>query len=544
MRSEAGKTTFPPPERGTDWCGECWRGDLWEEKQPVGSQFPARRSSFPSCAGAAGSRSIVSRWPRRLPVMRRLSPYLSRAALLSRGRPPPWSSPRAWLGAACPEKAALAPTATATEEWGPELGSWPERLADLVTPLWRLAYEQQLRVKAEALRGLLERLEERLRSLGSPDAAEAGALCSRLQPFRPSPVIEGYRNKCNFAIRQSPDGRPRTVGYVLGGGQEQRLVCVPPAHLKHIPERHQRVARCYQAFLAQSPLEPYLDVAASGHWHELTVRSTRRGHTMAVISFHPQQLGPEELWVHKEQVRDFFTRGPGAVCDLTSLYLQENASAQCGQQQPCYQLLAGEPHIFEDLAGLRIRISPGAFFQINGAAVEVLYQVVGELSGVDANTLLLDLSQGTGATSLSLARRTAQVLSTGLVGQAVGDARWTAAFNGITNWEFHDDHVENVVAQLVKSQEAGQSLVALVDPSRTGLNSQVVRALRNCRAIRTLLFVSCYPSGKAKRNFLELCCPPDPDKDLLGDPFVLRQAVPVDMFPHTLHYELVLLFTR
>uniref|UniRef100_A0A4X2LDC0 tRNA (uracil(54)-C(5))-methyltransferase n=1 Tax=Vombatus ursinus TaxID=29139 RepID=A0A4X2LDC0_VOMUR len=469
----------------------------------------------------------------------RLGPCLPRAALLSRGRPPPWSSPRAWLGAACPEKAAVA--GPAPEDWGPEPGSWPERLADLVTPLWRLDYEQQLRVKAEALRGILERLEARLRALGSP-GAEAGALCSRLQPFRPSPVIDGYRNKCNFAIRQGPDGRPRTVGYVLGSRREQQLVCVQPGHLKHIPEQHQRVARCYQAFLHQSPLEPYVEPHGRGHWHELTVRSTRRGHTMAIIAFHPQQLRPGELWPHKEHVKEFFTQGPGADCDLTSLYLQENV--QCDQQQPCYQLLAGEPHIFEDLPGLKFRISPGAFFQINAAAVEILYRVVGELSGVDPNTLLLDLSQGTGATSLSLAQRTAQVLSTGLVGQAVEDARWTAAFNGITNWEFHADQVENIVPQLLKSQETGQSLVAMVDPSRTGLNSQVVQAIRNCRAIRTLVFVSCYPSGKAKRNFLELCCPPNPGKDLLGEPFVLRQAVPVDMFPHTVHYELVLLFTR
>ncbi|KAM9067729.1 LOW QUALITY PROTEIN: tRNA (uracil-5-)-methyltransferase homolog B-like [Sarcophilus harrisii] len=469
--------------------------------------------------------------------MRGLGSWLPRAALLSRSRPPPWSSPRAWLGSACPEEA---PAPAAAREWAPEPVSWPERLADLVTPLWRLDYEQQLRVKEEALRGLLDKLEGRLRALGSADA-EAGALCSRLRPFLPSPVIDGYRNKSNFAIRQGPDGRPRTVGYVLGSRREPRPVCVQAGHLRHIPEGHQRVARCYEAFLRQSPLDPYGD-GQGGHWHELTVRSARRGHTMAIVACHPQQLSPDELRAHREQLREFFTRGPGEVCGLTSLYFQEHRP--CSPGQVCYQLLAGEPHIFEDLPGLKIRISPGAFFQINPDAVEVLYRVVGELSGLDPDTLLLDLSQGTGATSLSLAQRTAQVLSTGLVGQAVEDARWTAAFNGITNWEFHADHVDNVVPQLIKSQEAGQSLVAMVDPSRTGLSNQVVRALRNCRAIRRLVFVSCYPGGKAKRNFLELCCPPDPDKDLLGEPFVLRQAVPVDMFPHTLHYELVLLFTR
>lgn len=44
--------------------------------------------------------------------------------------------------------------------------------------------------------------------------------------------------------------------------------------------------------------------------------------------------------------------------------------------------------------------------------------------------------------------------------------------------------------------------------------------------------------------FYRLCCPLNPAKKLLGEPFVLRRAVPVDLFPHTPHCELVLLFTR
>lgn len=32
---------------------------------------------------------------------------------------------------------------------------------------------------------------------------------------------------------------------------------------------------------------------------------------------------------------------------------------------------------------------------------------------------------------------------------------------------------------------------------------RVVRAIRNCRAIRRLLYISCKPEGEAMRNFLE-----------------------------------------
>lgn len=59
-------------------------------------------------------------------------------------------------------------------------------------------------------------------------------------------------------------------------------------------------------------------------------------------------------------------------------------------QQSPYQLLFGDPHLFEDLLALKIHISPDAFFQINTAGAEVLYLIVGELSGVNSNTILLD----------------------------------------------------------------------------------------------------------------------------------------------------------
>lgn len=264
---------------------------------------------------------------------------------------------------------------------------------------------------------------------------------------------------------------------------------------------------------------------------------------MAIVTFHPQGLSQEELCVQKVTLKDFFTKGPGAVCGLTSLYFQESTMTRCSHQQSPYQLLFGEPHIFEDLLGLKIRISPDAFFQVNTAGAEMLYRTIGELSGVNSESSLLDICCGTGAIGLSLARRASQVHGIELVEQAVEDARWTAAFNGITNCEFHAGRAETILPQLLKSPK-DERLIAVANPARAGLHYRVVQAIRNCRAIRTLVFVSCKPHGESMRNFIELCCPPNSAKKLLGDPFVLREAVPVDLFPHTPHCELVLLFTR
>ncbi|XP_047391644.1 tRNA (uracil-5-)-methyltransferase homolog B isoform X2 [Sciurus carolinensis] len=500
---------------------------------------------------------------KRRVLMYSLRCFLSRVGLFSKPgllpwcarKPSDWSQP--FWGIACKgnfshviskkcprgQKSHKKPT-----HLGPHDGSWQERLADVVTPLWRLSYEEQLKVKFEAQKKILQRLESSLQMLNRVNdtitATKSEELCCLLHPVIPSPVITGYRNKSTFSVNRGPDGNPKTVGYYVGTWRDGNIVCVQPNHLKNIPEKHNQVAQYYEVFLRQSPMEPCLLFHEGGYWRELIVRTNSEGHTMAIIIFHPQKLSQEELCIQKEAIKEFFIKGPGAVCDLTSLYFQECTMTHCNHQQSPYQLLFGEPHIFEDLLGLKIRISPDAFFQINTAGAEILYRTVEELSGVNSNTILLDICCGTGVIGLYLARHAFQIIGIELVEQAVEDARWTAAFNGITNCEFYTGRAEKILPQLLKSKEDGQLIVAVVNPARAGLHYQVVQAIRNCRAIRTLVFVSCKPHGETTRNIIELCCPPNSAKKLLGEPFVLRRAVPVDLFPHTLHCELVLLFTR
>ncbi|XP_036621657.1 tRNA (uracil(54)-C(5))-methyltransferase homolog isoform X2 [Trichosurus vulpecula] len=426
---------------------------------------------------------------------------------------------------------------------GQDLGFWQKRLADQLLPLWRLNYDEQLKVKFEVTKKTLEQLQSRLHKLGTMvvEVQGPGAL---LQPLIPSPVIDGYRNKSVFSINRGPDGHPRTVGCFLRSPGGKKIFCVPAGHLRTLPARHLQVAQCYEAFLRQTPLEPTLDIHQLGPWRRLRVRTSSQGQTMAIITFHAQGLSQEAICAHKERAKEFFMSGWGSVCDLTSLYLKERVTPR--PKQSCfhrYQLLAGEPHVFEDVLGVKLRISPGAFFPPNTGAIEALYRVVAELGGVDQSTVILDLSHGTGALGLSLAQWAAQVLSLRLVGQAVEDARWSVAFNEITNWECQRQDVEKAVARLRKFQGDGQALVAVVDPAGAVLSHRVIRAIRGCPAIQKLVFISGRPHAEDMETFLQLCCPVS-GQDLQGKPFTLSQAVPVDMLPHTLSSQLVLAFTR
>ncbi|KAI4812797.1 hypothetical protein CgunFtcFv8_016593 [Champsocephalus gunnari] len=435
--------------------------------------------------------------------------------------------------------------------------SWEERLSDVVTPLWRLSYDEQLELKLKHQ----ERIMSQLSGYLSGELQSQSSLPVRTKlsfpvlPVLPSPVRDGYRNKSTFSVNRGVDGNPKTVGFYVGTGKKGNIVCVNGDHLLNMPEKHTRVARCYQDFIRLSSLEPCLLFHTGGHWREVTVRTNEEGHTMAIVYFHPQTLTPEEVVVHKAELLDYFTRGPGSVCQLHSLFFQESAMTRCTHEQSPYQLLHGQPHIYEEQLGFKFRISADAFFQVNQAAAEVLYSTVRQLcipnpeeggERTQFGGTLLDVCCGTGAIGIITSPRVDRIIGIELIEQAVEDARHNAALNNVLNCEFIPGKAEvalpGVMSQL--SSAGGGPVAAVVNPARAGLHYRVVRALRNQPNIRRLVYVSCKPDGDAMRNFRELCCAPDPMKKLTGEAFSPTLAVPVDMFPHTPHCELVLLFER
>lgn len=87
--------------------------------------------------------------------------------------------------------------------------------------------------------------------------------------------------------------------------------------------------------------------------------------------------------------------------------------------------------MYESLLECRFRVSPGAFFQTNSAAAEVLYRTIGEVAQVDEESLLLDMCCGTGTIGICLAKSQKILGSVGveLIKEAVEDARINAQAN-------------------------------------------------------------------------------------------------------------------
>ncbi|CAD7928998.1 unnamed protein product [Amoebophrya sp. A120] len=83
-------------------------------------------------------------------------------------------------------------------------------------------------------------------------------------------------------------------------------------------------------------------------------------------------------------------------------------------------------------------------------------------------------------------------------------------------------------------------ITAIVDPPRTGLHKDVIFALRKNLAIDRLVYVSCNPDTLCD-DVVKLC---SLEGDCDEEAFVPFKGVPVDMFPHTVHLEMILYLER
>lgn len=421
-------------------------------------------------------------------------------------------------------------------------------VADVVTPLWTVPYDEQLDRKRLECEQVLQKLAK---EIGSTNRAllpwllsqrhKHNKACCPLEGVRPSPQQTEYRNKCEFLVGIGVDGEDNTVGCRLGKYKGGTCAVAAPFDTVHIPEATKQVVKAFQEFIRSTPYSAYDPETYSGHWKQLTVRTSRRGQAMAIAYFHPQKLSPEELAGLKASLAQHFTAGPGKASGVTCLYFVKEGQRKTPSQEGLpLEHIAGAQYIHEDLLGLTFQISPHAFFQVNTPAAEVLYTVIQDWAQLDMESTVLDVCCGTGTIGLALARKVKRVVGIELCQEAVEDARVNANNNELSNVEFHCGRAEDLVPALV-SKLASQQLVAILDPPRAGLHSKVILAIRRAENLKRLLYVSCNPRA-AMGNFVDLCRAPS--NRVKGTPFRPVKAVAVDLFPQTPHCEMLILFER
>uniref|UniRef100_A0A4W6EP67 tRNA (uracil(54)-C(5))-methyltransferase n=1 Tax=Lates calcarifer TaxID=8187 RepID=A0A4W6EP67_LATCA len=422
------------------------------------------------------------------------------------------------------------------------------QIANVVTPLWNVPYEEQLRRKEQEVVGVLQRLAKEIGSTNKAllpwlfaQKGKYNKMCCPLEAIQPSPTQTEYRNKCEFLISVGADGEDKTIGFRLGKYKGGSCAVVGPAETCHVSAEAKRVVGEFQKFIRTTPYSVYSPETYEGHWKQLTVRTTRTKQAMAVVFFNPQKLEEEELNTLKSSMREYFTEGEGKDSGVTSLYFVREGQRKSPNPEdlPC-ELVAGESCIHEELLGLKFRISPHSFFQVNTGAAEVLYSAVGEWAQLDQDSTVLDVCCGTGTIGISLAKRVKKVIGIELCQEAVEDAKVNAKLNGLSNVEFHCGKAEDVFPNIL-SALVSRSVTAIVDPPRAGLHSKVILAIRRAEHLKRLVYVACNAKA-AMNNFIDLCRAPS--NRVHGAPFRPVRAMAVDLFPQTMHVEMLLLLER
>ncbi|XP_044296394.1 tRNA (uracil-5-)-methyltransferase homolog A isoform X2 [Varanus komodoensis] len=384
-----------------------------------------------------------------------------------------------------------------------------KQIADVVTPLWNTSYEEQLCKKKQECEQVLFKLT---REIGNNNRAllpwlfvqkeKYNGLCCSLEGVKASPLQTEYRNKCEFLIGIGPNQEDKTVGFRLGKYKGGTCAVVEPFDTIHIPAVTKKVVKAFQDYIRSTPYDVYSPETYEGHWKQLTVRTSRNGHIMAIAYFNPQKLSKEELIELQASLAKYFTEGSGKDSGITSLYFVEEGQRKSPNREDLIlEHIAGDKYICEGLLGLKFRISPHAFFQVNTQAAEVLYSAIQEWVQANQETTVLDICCGTGSIGISLAKKVKKVIGIELCQEAVEDAKVNAQLN----------------------------------------DSKVILAIRKAEHLKKLIYVSCNPRA-AMNNFVDLCR--TPSNRVKGSPFRPVKAMAVDLFPHTMHYELLLFFER
>ena len=193
-------------------------------------------------------------------------------------------------------------------------------------------------------------------------------------------------------------------------------------------------------------------------------------------------------------------------------------------------ILAGKPTILDMAGELEFEISPLAFYQVNSAQMEKLYDKVLEYANLNGHETLLDVYCGIGTIGLWCANKSAKVLGIESNKDAVINANRNAVINGIVNAQYICGKAEYELPKLVG--EGLNADVVILDPPRAGCKPELLEAVAKTGAER-IVYVSCDIATQA-RDIKIL-------KEL-GYEFV--EATPVDMFPWSLNVESVAVLSK
>ena len=195
-------------------------------------------------------------------------------------------------------------------------------------------------------------------------------------------------------------------------------------------------------------------------------------------------------------------------------------------------LIYGNQYIEEKIGELKFEISANSFFQTNSYQGEVLYEEIKKAADLKGDEIVYDLYCGTGSIALYLAGHVKAVYGFEVIRSSLENAEKTSVINGIDNAHFLKANLDTFFKSRQLPRRVPKPDIIIVDPPRAGMHPDMSGYLHKLKADKTI-YVSCTPTTQAR------------DVQILSDNgYNIKNAVMVDMFPHTPHIEMVMLLSK
>ena len=365
---------------------------------------------------------------------------------------------------------------------------------------WHMDYEEECRLKAQRVQTCLNRL--------------AGEHFEEI-PILAAPEVQSYRNKAQYPVA-AQKGRVY-AGFFRAGTHD----VVENSRCLILPEQTDRVKDAVVDYANQYRISAYDETAHAGLLRHIYVRrGAVSGQILVCLVVNGRKLP------HVPELIQRLKKIPGFATLVLSVNTKKG-NAVLGDE---FITLYGRGYIEDTLCGLRFRLSPRSFYQVNHTQAQRLYKAAIELADISKDDLVLDLYCGVGTITLAMAGAAGKVMGVEVVPQAIEDARDNAKRNGIENAEFFCADAGE--AALALEKKGIHPDVITVDPPRKGLSADAIEAITRMSPKR-LVYISCDPATLARDIAL-----------LKARGFQVEKAIAADLFPRCSHVETVVLLSR
>ena len=365
-----------------------------------------------------------------------------------------------------------------------------------------IPYEEQLKIKSEQVRQLLTPV------LGEDFPFEG---------IEESPRQSEYRNKMEFSFGDFVKDGPMTLG-MHKRGSFYDIVTVDGCRI--VDEDYRQILRATLDYFAEKGIPFYRKMQRTGALRHLVVRkAVKTGEILVMLVTTSAYRADEEFvsMLQKLPLNGTYAGILQAINDLPADTVQSQETI----------VLYGRDHFYEELLGLRFKITPFSFFQTNSLGAEVLYSLAREYVGSVDGQLVYDLYSGTGTIAQILAPVAKKVIGVEIVEEAVEAAKINAAENGLTNCEFIAGDVLKVLDTITERPDT-----IILDPPRDGIHPKAIRQMVDY-GVERMVYISCKPTSLAR----------DLPAFLMAG-YCVERVKCVDMFPFTSGVETVCLLRR